>query len=339
MQPLAGAAVVFFALASPALAIEKKTYEYQSGKWPEVSGDIQTPLPEPTLDRAEQLIAHGDGKSARTVLVDWEKTHKDSPVRDRCVFLLGEAYFSIDDRITSFYYFDEVMDEYPESRLYYPSLEKQYEIADAFLSGYKRTFLFMHIVSAEDEGVEMMYRIQQRTPGSPLAERALLRTSEYYFTSAQYDLAADAYGAYVRSFPRSPDVPRARLRQAFANLAQFRGLKFDPTPIIDARAQLLDIQKTYPKMAEEENVSAVIDRVDSAFAGKLYELGDFYYRTNQPKAAAYNWRFLLKTYPSSPEAGKARTRLALLPKSALGPPEPPNAAGYSAATEPSADAR
>src|SRR4051812_31448061 len=98
MQPLAGTAVVLISLASPALAIEKKTYEYQSGKWPQVSNDIQTPLPEPTLDRAEMLIARGDPKPARTILVDWEATHKDSPVRDRCVFLLGEAYFGIDDR-------------------------------------------------------------------------------------------------------------------------------------------------------------------------------------------------------------------------------------------------
>ena len=36
-----------------------------------------------------------------------------------------------DDRILAFYYLDEVMDEYPESRLFYTALQKQFEIADA----------------------------------------------------------------------------------------------------------------------------------------------------------------------------------------------------------------
>jgi outer membrane protein assembly factor BamD (BamD/ComL family) len=43
---------------------------------------------------------------------------------------------------------------------------------------------------AYDEAVEMLYRIQQRSPGSQLAERALLRTANYYFSDQQYDFAA-----------------------------------------------------------------------------------------------------------------------------------------------------
>ena len=81
----------------------------------------------------------------------------------------------------------------------------------------------------------MLYRIQERSPGSPLAERALLRTADYYYNTGQFELASDAYAAYVRSYPRSPNVPRVRLRRAFASYAQFRGTKFDATSLLDAR--------------------------------------------------------------------------------------------------------
>jgi outer membrane assembly lipoprotein YfiO len=313
---------------------QKRTWEYENGKWPQVNDPTVSPVSEPDIDRAEQYLAKGDPASARQILLAWEHVHKDSPVRDRAIFLIAQSYYQQDDRILAFYYLDEVMDEYPESRLFYPALQKQYEIADDFLAGHKRRFFGIPLLTAEDEAVEMLYRVQQRSPGSDLAEKALLRTCDYYYNSGQFDFAADAYAAFVRGYPRSKDVPRARLRQAFSNLAQFRGLKFDATPIIDARAQLLDIERAYSKMADDENVQAVIEQIDSAFAAKLLVTGDFYERTSAPKAAVYTYRFLIDAYPSSPEASQAKVRMARLPDWAKGPPFPPRAEGYAPATQP-----
>jgi outer membrane protein assembly factor BamD (BamD/ComL family) len=318
---------------------DKKTWEYVSGQWPQVSELAPAPVSDPVIDRAEQYLAKGDSPAARQILLTWEHSHKDSPVRDRCVFLIAQSYYLDDDWILAFYYLDEVMDEYPASRLFAACLQKQYDIADGYLSGHKRRFFGFAILPAEDEAVEMMYRIQQRSPGSDLAERALLRTADYYYNSGQFDYAADTYAAYIRSYPRGKTVPRAHLREAFSNLAQFRGLRFDATPIIDARSQILDMERDYAKLSDDENLPAVVDRIDSAFAGKLYVTADYYERTGQPKAAVYFYRFLINTYGNSPEAAQARQRLTHMPKSALGPPYPPPSNGFAPATQPTADAR
>ena len=255
------------------------------------------------------------------------------------MYLLGQANIAYGDRIQAFYDFDELLDLYPDSKLFNPALQRQYEIADAYLNGYKLRFLGVPMFSAEDEAIEMLYRIQQRSPGSPLAEKALLRTGDYYYRSSQFDLAGDVYAVFVHSYPRGPEVPRVRLRQAFSYYAQFRGLKFDATPMIDAREQLVTIMNEYPKLAEEENLAPVIARIDTTFARKIYLTGDFYVRTHEPKAAAYQFRYLIKTYPNSTEAADAKKALAKLPASALTPPLPPDAAGYGPATAPSAEAR
>ena len=176
---------------------------------------------------------------------------------------------------------------------------------------------------AEDEAVEMLYRIQQRSPGSPLAEKALLRTGDFYYKTSEFDLAGDVYAAFVKSYPRSPEVPRVRLRQAFSYYAQFRGLKFDATPIIDAREQLASILAQYPKLAEEENLAPVIERIDETFARKIFQTGEFYLRTHEPKAAVYTWRYLIQTYPKSSDAELARKAMAKMPKSVLSSPPPP----------------
>jgi outer membrane assembly lipoprotein YfiO len=269
------------------------------------------------------MMQHGQVGPAKKIVVNWIKNHNGSPIRDRGVYLLGECNYLMGNRTLAFYNFDELLDQAPDSRYFYPALQRQYDIADAYLRGYKNRFLGLPILGAEVEATEMLYRVQQRSPGSPLAEKALLRVADYYYSNGDFDMAADAYAAYIRGYPRSPHIARVRLRQAFSSLAQFRGTKFDATPIIDARQQLQDLAAAYPQIAEEENIPAIVVRIDKALARKLLETGDFYRRTSKPSAAVYYYRYLIGSYPDSREAQTAQRRISQMPQRAQDQPYPP----------------
>lgn len=283
----------------------------------------QPPLREPTLDRVEDMIRNRQEGAARRLLINWIRRNKTSAVRDRAVFLLGQANFLLNKRMNAFYNYDELLDLYPASRYFYSALQRQYDIADAYLDGYRDKFLGIPLFDSTIQATEMLFRIQQRAPGSPLAEKALLRTADYYYADAEYDLAEDTYAAYVRSYPRSPYLPRVRLRQAFSALAQFRGVLFDATPVIDARQQLVNLAEDYPQIAREENVPALLARIDAALSKKLLATADFYRRTNKPTASAYHCRYLLQKFPQSPEAQTARERLARMPAATAAPSTQP----------------
>ena len=122
------------------------------------------------------------------------------------------------------------------------------------------------MLTAYDEAIEMLYRIQNRSPGSPLSERAMLRTADYYFSDRQYDFAGDTYAAYVRTYPRAPKFHAARLRRAISHYAQFRGPQLDATPIIDAREQFRSLMVTDRELAEEENIPALLQQIDRDLA-------------------------------------------------------------------------
>jgi outer membrane assembly lipoprotein YfiO len=302
---------------------QPQTIELRNGQyWEPVANPTTAPVTDETLDRVGQLVANNNNTPAKKILIAWLKREKISPLRDRALYLLGLANYQYGDRIAAFYNFDELMDKYGESKYFYPALEKQYQIADAYLSGYKRRFLGIPLLRAEDEAIEMLFRIQQRSPGSPLAEKALKRTADYYYADAQYDLAVDAYQAFIERYKRSPDMPQVRLKKAFAELAQFRGTKFDPTPVINARTSLEELAIDYPDLARQENVSAVIDRIDAALARKVYQNAQFYIRTHEPGAAAYNFKYLIKNYPNSVEAERAKVELAQLPEKVRETPAP-----------------
>lgn len=314
---------------------EPQVSELTDQGWQDVAKPTSRPASDPALDRAEELLAHNQYNLAKKIALRWVLDHKDSPLRDRGLYLVAEAFFQYGDRIKSFYYLDELMDEYPESSYFYRALEKQYEIADAYLRGYKRRFMLIPLFSAEDEAIEMLYRIQQRSPGSPLAEKALLRTADYYYSSGDYELAADAYAAYARNYPRSPALPQTRLRQAFSAYAQFRGLRFDPTELVNARAQLVDLIQAYPDLAARDNLPAIIARIDQTLAEKIYVTAEYYRRTSQPKGAVWNYRYLIESYPDEPAADLARKRLEKMPADALAGLRPQAGEGYLPSTQPS----
>jgi outer membrane protein assembly factor BamD (BamD/ComL family) len=295
------------------------------GQWREVAPTPASDfIDDPTLDQVERLIDAHRIADAHLLLTPWLKENPKAADRDRGLFLLAEIYFEQDDRLVAFYHLDELMDKYPSSRFFPLALQKQYDIADAFLSGYKRKFFGIHLLSAEEEGIEILYRVQERSPGSAIAERALLRTADYYFRSSQFDLAADAYGAFARAYPRSSDVSYVTLREAFSSLAQFRGVRYDATPLLDARSQFLEVLDKYPNLAAEENVKDRIERIDNTLADKLYITGEFYVRTHKPAAAAYVFRYMLQRYPQAPVAGTVRAALGRLPADALSTVPPPS---------------
>jgi outer membrane assembly lipoprotein YfiO len=304
---------------APTTSSARNIWEWRNGQLtlttPQPSTPTQ-PATDATLDKVDALLAAGQHKQARKLALRWERANRNSPLRDRVLLQIANAFYQYGDRTKAFFYCDELMDTYPQSGLFYDALDLQYRIADAYLGGYKQRVFGIPAVTVADDGIEMMYRIQQRSPGSPLAERALLRTADHYFANADYDLAGDAYAWYTRSYPRSPKVPRVRLRAAYSSLAQFRGLRYDSTPLIDAKAQFQALINDYPRLAAEENLPDLVARIDTTFARKTLVNGDFYRRTNQPLGAAYSFYDVIQTYPHTPEATEAAKALNTLPQPA-----------------------
>ncbi|MEA2708127.1 MAG: hypothetical protein QOF78_728 [Phycisphaerales bacterium] len=333
-----GACAPFVSTSS---AAEPKTwemsgrYQWQPVNTPSTQSTTAEVASARALDRVEELLRAKHDRAAKKIAIDWVRANPNHPQRDRALFLIAQSLYQYGNRIRAFYYLDELMDEYPGSSFYGLALEKQYQIADDYLKGYKRRFFGVPAFHAYEEAVEMLFRIQHRSPGSQLAERAMLRTANFYYHDGQYDFAADTYAAYLRSYPRSPITARVRLRQAYSVYAQFRGPKFDATPAIDAREQLRELIAQYPQMAADEQIPQLVEQIDRTLARKLFVTADFYRRTRQPLGAAYTYRYVAKAYPNSEESRQAELALKDLPAWALqNVPEPALTPGYAPGTPP-----
>jgi len=314
--------------ADPTTAPRREYTLTPDGRWvPVESAPVAPTSPttvaatDPQLDAIEAMLGRGQFDRARGAAVDWLKRNpRQAPGRDRALLLAARALQGDGQGIKAFYYCDELLDTYPESPLFAEALQLQYDVADSYLGGRRDRFAGLRIVGRDDEAIEMLFRIQQRSPGSPLADQALLRTANHYWESGDYELAADTYGFYAQRYPRSPQVPRVRLLEAYSNLRQFRGPLYDPAPLLNARTQLAEVRQQYPDLAEQENVAELADLAERQLARKLYLSADFYRRTGKPDAAAHLCRRLIAQYPETPEADDGRRLLARLGASETPPP-------------------
>jgi outer membrane assembly lipoprotein YfiO len=267
---------------------------------------------DPAIRRLSDLVRAGRFSQARTEGIDWLKANPSSPNYDRGLLVTAEAMRGTREYVRAFYYCDQLLDEHADSPKFQEAMELQYSVADLYLLGAKDKLLGFRIVNRQDEAIEMLFRIQQRAPGSPVAEKALLRTADFYWANGDFDLASDAYHSYVQTYPRSPLVPQARLREAYSNLAEFHGPQFDATPVLNAKTLLNQVAADYPEMARQEAIPEKLDLADRQMARKLYLNADFYRRTGKPGAAIVLCNRLVKQFPNSPEAADAQKLLARL---------------------------
>ncbi|MGC4033011.1 MAG: outer membrane protein assembly factor BamD [Tepidisphaeraceae bacterium] len=299
------------AAVAPAQQPTSRTFELTGDRFTEVptTNPASLPKPDPALKRVETLLDRQDYSAAKAAALAWLLDHKIDPHYDQGLYLMAQALNGLEEPIKAFYYCDQLMDSFPASAYFKPALELQYAMGDSLLNGRPIKGMGLPIFDGSDEGVEMMFRVQTRSPGSPLAEKALRRTADFYFADGQFDLAADAYAAHIKSYPRDPNMPEILVRQAFSNYAQFTGVRFDPTPLVNARAQMEDIINKYPEVAKRENMPSFVDAIDKTLARKLYVTADYYRRTDKPAAEKIVLRVLTQQYPQSDEAQKAKRQL------------------------------
>ena len=82
--------------------------------------------------------------------------------------------------------YEDLLNNFPTSDLFLPTLEREYNLADAFLNGYKRNFLGLRILPVTDDALELLDRIQDRQRGSAMAEQAGLRVADYYYNGGSF---------------------------------------------------------------------------------------------------------------------------------------------------------
>ena len=251
------------------------------------------------LASARTVLAQGRSQRAYNLAVRWIKRHPGSPALPLAYLVKGDALVAMGDYYDSLYDFEYIARRYPGSPEFGLALEREFEIAQKFAAGLRRKWLGMRIASATDEAEEIFIRVQERMPGSQLAERAGMALADLYFSQRRMNRAAEAYAIFVQKYPRSPSMNLARRRLIYANIAAFKGPYFDIVGLLEAKAELKQLQANRPAEAEQVGAGALIARIQESEATKMLTTARWYERTNDPIAAEITVRSLVRRFPRS----------------------------------------
>lgn len=301
----AGCAVAWWAL--PALAQTTLTLD-ANGQWQKSTpADADNPDAK-TMAAARQLIAERRPSDAYELLGDWIKAgdRKANAYAPEAYLLRGRAKLDDDEETNALREWEVVVKKYPASEQFVPALEGEFEVAKLYIAGLRPRAIGIRIDDGKPVVEEIILRINERLPGSKLAEKALISLADMYYRDRDLPIAVETYDVFLRLYPRSQFRSRALQRRAFATIAQFRGPGHDPSGLVEARYQIEDFQREFPAEADRLGMSdALIARLDDSGAAHLLKVAKWYQGRGDQPSARYTLGRLITKHPGSSAAVEA----------------------------------
>lgn len=271
--------------------------------------ELERPL-EGVVGQAQELMRERKIRQAERLLKKYLKESTGTePDRAEAMLLYADAAFIRSDFGEADKRYKQIISEYPNTREYAISIRRELDIAKVWLAGKKKRVLGILFLSAKDEATDILSQIEQLAGGYRIAEVALWTKADYYYRSGQFELAEIAFRRLAKEY-KSPRYHRIAFNRAAASaLASFPGVAFDDTPLLEANELYTEYLDRFPNEARREDVPTILEQIKLKRAEKEYQTGRFYRRIYRPDAAAYYFRFVMRTWPESLWADRSRAEL------------------------------
>jgi outer membrane assembly lipoprotein YfiO len=301
------------AMLLPVVATSAQTADwvFKDGRWVRAAKpDEGTPAGQIALIR--RRIDDGKERKAISLAKKFLEQHPDSPLREEAMMLAGRAEFRREHYYQAYEWYEKQLDNYPNGEYFQRAINREYEIAEAFLGGAKRISLGIFRLPAKEEGLMILRRITEHAPATKLARRAQMRIADHHYDNRNWDEAVEAYDQYLELYPKSEGARQAMLRAAQARFDSYRGPRWDDTPLVEAETRFTQFLTAHPGPASRHGVRRTLDTIEVLRAEKLHHTARFYERVGRKSPAVFYYRKTIDRYPDTEWADAARGRLGKL---------------------------
>lgn len=329
-----------FALAPAAPAQLREFRLGDDGRWVERVREAPS-ADEAAVADARRRIAEDNPDAALTILDEWIEGHRrtDHALLPEAYLLRGDARTAAGDEWWALFDYETLVKGFPGSPEFVTALERELEIAVRYVNGLRRKQWGMRWVGAVNDGEELLVRVQERLPGSRLAERAAIELADSYHRRNELEQAAEMYAILLRRYPRSEYRRRAMVRLVDTQVRRFHGPKYDARGLREARDLVEDFRASWPADADQAGLNEdLLNRIDEQLAAQVLERARFYDRRGDPVSSRFTLRRVIEKHPGTVAATTALQTLrdrgwAFEPSTPA-----PTAAGPTPAATPTASA-
>jgi outer membrane protein assembly factor BamD (BamD/ComL family) len=290
----------------------KLTYDPERKEWVEVP---PPPLgtPQGDLFAIRTRVKSEDYGAALKALKRFEKAYGvDHPLHPDALLAKARALIGEREYYKAHGVLQEFLSRYAGMAQTSEALRLEFVIAETFLTGTRRKWLGMRILSGEDVALSILDEISAGYPEDPAAPLAIKTKADYYFRTGDHALAELEYARLLRDYPNNRYRQYALRRSADAALAGFHGIEYDEAALIEAEERFNDYGLQYPSARDHQEVDVILDGIGENRAAKELAIASYYERTGHLTSAVFYYRLVKREWPDSVAAVQATRRLELL---------------------------
>jgi outer membrane protein assembly factor BamD (BamD/ComL family) len=306
--------IILFVVLYPAVIVTAETWHLTSGqKWQQIGQEGNTDFMMAVV-QAKQLISTGKVDKAKKA---FEKLKADYPQiagDDFDAFVKAEVFYGQRKYTKASNAYDKFTEQFPQSVFYQSALERQYQIATAFLGGQKITAMKVIRIKAYDEGSEIMNKIADKAGNAPVAQNALKTLAQSEGKRGIYQEAYKTWADVSNRWPTGQVGKEALFGMARSLELSYNGPKFDSKVLESSRSYYAEYQQRYPPAAGEIGIAQTLDHIDEGLAEKELTVADYYARTGSYTAANLYYQRVINDWPNSDSAKSAEQKVAALEK-------------------------
>ena len=261
------------------------------------------------FDRQQYDHAHGE---FRKLL----KAYANSPQAPEAQYYLGRCEEEQGNYYKAFLAYRKTTQVYPSTMRFDEILEREYRIANHFLSGKKRkVFGIAALLPARDKAIEIFEAIVEDGPFSEYGELAQYKLGLAHVALANFEQAVSAFEQVISRYPNSPLVDDARFQIAMASLKGTFSAGYDQSPTDMAIRELKSFHREYPGSELLEEAEQRTEELRERRAEHEYQVGQFYEGRKRLAAAVTSYETIIDRYAETSWAPKAAERITVLESS------------------------
>lgn len=207
--------------------------------------------------------------------------------------------------------YQRVIDKYPFSERIKEVIEKEYNIAEKFISGYKRKALGITL-PVEDPSIEILTKVVENSTYGPLAAKAEYKLGLVLQGLQRYYEAEDAFSKVIANYPDSEWAEPSKFQIASCRAAVSRGPDYDQGAMQDAKQKFEEFVKEHPDAVLSGDAEENIAKLKEKEAASSYNIAVFYEKQKAYKAAKIYYENVINNYSGSAWAVKALERLQIM---------------------------
>jgi outer membrane protein assembly factor BamD (BamD/ComL family) len=213
----------------------------------------------------------------------------------------------------AFQAYQKTIDKYPFSERIPEIIEREFKIAESFMSGAKRKAMGITL-PVENPAIEILTKVIENSTYGPLAAKAQYKLGLVLKSLSRYYEAEDAFNKVLSNYPESEWIDAAKFQIASCRAAISRGPDYDRGSAKEAKQKFEDFIKEHPEAVLSRDAEKNIEQLKEKEAEGNYNIGRFYEKQKAYDSAKVYYNDVMSNYPESTWAAKALERMQVMDK-------------------------